>query len=388
LAQVCSSNFVVLPSTMSDAHLLEAQHSDHLRPSGHSSKEIAAKEEALWEKFKDDPAPHMWPHLSLAEDGGFSEVKDLYYHGRWVTAAILLIFVVYNVVYLVMLDTSFISDPYQAIATLSGLSAESAKNSSIMTSFYFTEGIIDRMVVIVTGNETITVAPVQVLGCLELANLAYWFLKIFLGVFWVLTDTGFKKWWWGQYIFWEALPVLSSFSSMKLLNYIVPAVFFTHLFERIGEIQEAIEENKRIAKVFGVLHFIIWILTVILGFMVGFDTFLMKMRVVALKASAKTMSTAVVLPCMQFLVQVLGVVQLGPFVRKRLFVFVFGGEDGIMQDEELELMDTWNALLARRMYEDLGGHKYLAVMLSFSDEDFQSLVFNENKEVKESTIGT
>ena len=61
------------------------------------------------------------------------------------------------------------------------------------------------------------------------------------------------------------------------------------------------------------------------------------------------MSMTIVVPCLQFLVQVLGVVQLGPFVRKRLFQFIFAGEDGIMQDEEKELMETWNALLARRM---------------------------------------
>jgi len=357
------------------------------RNSHKSGREIALQEEVLWQKFKDMDKPSMWPHLSLADDGGFSEVHELYYsHLRWFSAALLLIFVVYNVVYLVMLDASFITGPVEAISTLSGLSVQASYNSSIMTGFYFSEGIIDWAASTIMRDDTAKIAPVQVLGVLELLNLGYWFLRMFIGVFWIMKDDGFLKWWWCQNIFWDIIPVLSSFSSMKLLNKIVPAVFFTDLFVYIGDIQEKQEEKKPLGQ--PIFNLICWIISVPFGFIVGFDVFLMKMRIVALKASATTMSMAVFLPCFQFLVQVLGVVQLGPFVRKRLFVFVFGGEDGIMQDEELCLMDVWNALLCRRMYRDLPGHQFYAVALSFSDEDFQKLVFNENKDVKESEIGT
>jgi len=122
----------------------------------------------------------------------------------------------------------------------------------------------------------------------------------------------------------------------------------------------------------------------VFGFIAGFDTFLLKLRIVAVKAN----SADGILPCIQFLVQVLGVVQLGPFVKKRLFMFIFGGEDGIMQDEEMDLMDTWNSLLARRMYRDLSFSQFLAVMLSFSDVDFQGLVLNENAEEKAKQLGS
>merc|ERR1712167_396181 len=126
-----------------------------------------------------------------------------------------------------------------------------------------------------------------------------------------------------------------------------------------------------------------WIFNLIFGFIIGFGTFLMRLRIVSVKANHDV--TDLFLPCIQFLVQVLGVVQLGPFVRKRLFVFIFGGEDGMLQDDEIELMETWQALLARRMYTDLEYKQFIAVMLSFSDEDFQSLVLNENQEKKAET---
>lgn len=99
------------------------------------------------------------------------------------------------------------------------------------------------------------------------------------------------------------------------------------------------------------------------------------------------MSVGVVLPCIQFFAQMLGIVRLGPYVRNRLFVFIFAGEDGIMQPEETRLMETWNALLARRMYRDLPCSHFLAVMLTFNDKDFQGLVFNEDAVEKEQAIG-
>merc|ERR1711972_812899 len=102
----------------------------------------------------------------------------------------------------------------------------------------------------------------------------------------------------------------------------------------------------------------------------------------AAKAEDPRGTAEIILPCFQFLVQVLGIVQLGPFVRKRLFRFVFGGEDGVMQDEEIELMETWNALLAKRIHRELSFPQFVAVMTSFSDEDFQSLVMNENQAAK------
>jgi hypothetical protein len=88
------------------------------------------------------------------------------------------------------------------------------------------------------------------------------------------------------------------------------------------------------------------------------------------------------LSTLQFLIQVIGVVQLGTFVRKRLFTFIFAGEDSVMQDEEEALMTVWNSLLARRVYVDLGLTKFIAVMASFSAEDFQKLVLNEDEENK------
>jgi len=223
--------------------------------------------------------------------------------------------------------------------------------------------------------------------------LAYYFLDLMYCTLRIATDSqgSFTRWYHVTQIFWETLPLLSSYSAMKLLNCIVPTVFISTLTEKINLINESVAEGK--GKVLPILGLLVWFIAVIIQFIIGFDTFLLKLRVVSGKAEESgageflTLVTTIILPVIQFLVQVLGVVQLGPFVRKRLFVFIFGGEDGIMQNEEVELMNTWNALLAKRIWREYTWYQFIAVMTSFSDEDFQSLVLNENKEVKEAEIG-
>eukprot|EP00427_Karlodinium_veneficum_P039151 CAMPEP_0169297568 /NCGR_PEP_ID=MMETSP1016-20121227/65827_1 /TAXON_ID=342587 /ORGANISM="Karlodinium micrum, Strain CCMP2283" /LENGTH=265 /DNA_ID=CAMNT_0009389203 /DNA_START=1 /DNA_END=794 /DNA_ORIENTATION=+ len=54
-----------------------------------------------------------------------------------------------------------------------------------------------------------------------------------------------------------------------------------------------------------------------------------------------------------------------------------------MQEEEIAAMNTWNALLAMRIFESHSFVQFLVVMLSFSDMDFQSLCLNENDEKKQ-----
>jgi len=331
----------------------------------------------LWDKFKDLEYPDVFSFLKLAEDGGFSEVKDMYSPARWVSVVSLFVFVIYNVEAVTLMDFNFIRDPEAALTSLG------ATDLSVANDFYFSAPISNFILSKITGDEKASVSPVQVVGILELIGLSYYLLSIVVCLYHIKMDKneGFKKWYYIQSVSWDILPALSSYSAMKLLNHVVPAVAATRMIELIESVAESKRDKKStIPHYFAIL---VWICTMVFGFVVGFDTFLMKLRVVSLKANTQEMSFGIVLPVVQFLVQVLGVVQLGPFVRKRLFVFIFGGEDGIMQDEETELMETWNALLARRMYTDLPYSHFIAVLFSFSDEDFQGLVLNEDKVEKD-----
>mmetsp|Transcript_27911 Transcript_27911/g.65573 ORF Transcript_27911/g.65573 Transcript_27911/m.65573 type:complete len:110 (+) Transcript_27911:882-1211(+) len=65
------------------------------------------------------------------------------------------------------------------------------------------------------------------------------------------------------------------------------------------------------------------------------------------------------------------------FVRERLFIFVFAGEDSQMEPKEIARKEIWNSLLAMKIFERFGLWRSIAIMLSFDDTDFQRLVLNE-----------
>lgn len=331
-----------------------------------------ATELSLWDKWVDDESPDTFGFLELAKDGGFSEVKDLYNPFRWVTAAILIIFVIYNIFSVIVLDHAFMTHPSIAAEQL-GTTLD-----AIDSKFYFTRSVsewLSRRLGFTAPPE-----PVRIIGMLELLGMTYFLCNLLYCCMMVMIDTGFRKWFAVQTIFWDILPTLSVYSAMRLLYQIVPLVFLSNVSMIIEEVKEAKAKKK------GMMHAMFslfsWIFTVWFCFIVGFDTFLMKLRVVSAAANSTELNSTVMLSTLQFLIQVIGVVQLGTFVRKRLFVFIFGGEDGILQEDEVVLMETWNALLAKRIFRDLPSWHALAVMSSFSDEDFQGLVLNENEAVK------
>jgi len=84
-----------------------------------------------------------------------------------------------------------------------------------------------------------------------------------------------------------------------------------------------------------------------------------------------------------FLNQMLGIVQVCEVLQDRLFVFIFGGEDSFLNDREVTVQRVWLAMLARRIWEEAGRRRnrifwFLAVMLSYSDTDFQTLTLHED----------
>merc|ERR1711865_929266 len=107
------------------------------------------------------------------------------------------------------------------------------------------------------------------------------------------------------------------------------------------------------------------------------------MRVVSGVVMRKHISLRGAVLCLQFFVQVLGIMQLGAEKRMRLYVFIFGGEDAVMQADDIERMHAWKALLARQIYREMPAHHFLAVLLSFSDNDIQSLVLNEKHDTRD-----
>lgn len=363
---------------------------DNIHNRLHIGKPRESEEEldiSKWDEWNseihNDRFPNAFGFLELARDSGFSEVKGLYHHHRWASAAMLIAFVLFNVVQVIRLDYAFISDPQLASEKL-GTQLET------IDKFYFTRMATEKLWPHVApwigyDPETPSPSPVQVIGALELLGLIF-FVCDFLYCCGIAAHAhGFRKWYAIQRMCWDILPTLSVYSAMRLLNAIVPAVITATSKEYVGLLREEYNKSEgwrshKETKAWLVGQLFAFGITLIFSTIVGFDTFLMKLRVVSAAADRKQANLHALACTMQFLVQLIGVVRLGTLVRRRLFIFIFGGEDAVLQEHEIVLMDTWNSLLAKRMFKELGFYEFIAVILTFTDEDFQSLVFNETED--------
>lgn len=148
-------------------------------------------------------------------------------------------------------------------------------------------------------------------------------------------------WWHCQQGLWDTLPELSTFSAMRSLHFVTPSILEADLVKHWTEIEETDHWTYRV-----------FVLLLI------------------------------------FTVQMLGIVQLGMFVRERLFVFIFAGEDSIMQKEEQARQEVWNSLLVRKLRQEFGFWKFLVIMLTFTDTDFQRLVLNEQRGIGDGKSGS
>jgi hypothetical protein len=233
------------------------------------------------------------------------------------------------------------------------------------------------------GQDVIDVGkikPVQVLGLFELIGISVYIFLAVQAAVQIFIYRDFKRWDAAAKLFWDWLPMLSVYSAMKLLDKIVPSKFAANLSLELAEATDLKALGFSSAQAYkGVVAMFF---KTVACFLVGFDIFLLKLRIVNTNAGRPSVDLNDISAIVLLLVQLLGVVQLGPFVRQRIFIFIFAGEDGILQEHEKALMNCWNALLARKIYREFSFHQFLAVMLSFSDEDFQKLVLNEESDDK------
>merc|ERR1719188_1772693 len=78
-----------------------------------------------------------------------------------------------------------------------------------------------------------------------------------------------------------------------------------------------------------------------------------------------------------FMIQLIGVVKVQRLVQRRLFVFLFAGEDCVLDKRDEIRMRMYNALLAQKVHQVTNSFVHFSVvMLNFSDYDFQKLVLN------------
>eukprot|EP00913_Durusdinium_trenchii_P004590 g4263.t1 len=192
-------------------------------------------EAMCWEKFDNCDSPDFFQVLELAQDGGFSEVRDLWNFTRYIRAVLAIAMLFSNLGTIVINDSHYLAHATQT-----------------------------------TG------ASIALVSALELVLLALLLLKgVSCGIRCLTTRFERIKWCMAQTFFWEVLPELTSFSAMRLLHFATPSVVLTDLNSFMEYQKHRGRHDGRMTQIRLWLQFV---LKKLICFVVGVDAFLFKVR--------------------------------------------------------------------------------------------------------------
>mmetsp|Transcript_22911 Transcript_22911/g.58446 ORF Transcript_22911/g.58446 Transcript_22911/m.58446 type:complete len:510 (+) Transcript_22911:138-1667(+) len=348
----------------------------------------------LWNEHAHEESPQLLRELVIAPDGGLrrSELRRLLPEQtkwmKWLFALQLLVCVVVNTLYILYQDLNLIVQNYN--------DAQGSGHGSFAHKFLFSRPILAPVVSMVLNVFGINLHHLRdgsaVVIC-ELAVLIFWLsealYRLFIAVFGQEEPV---KWHAASQLCWKSIPWLGSFSLMRVLYHLTPSVLATEVSLEIGFLQERWADPdydhsfKR--SFFAVAPLLLYVVTRLLGLAVGVDAFLVKFRAAEQYVNAEDYVLRDMLGSVVFLFQVLGVVNVSMFSKQRLSIFIFGGEDGEVTYKENAVQEVWGAMMAKRVWDELGPIDFMVVMLSFSDYDFQLLMLDDSKEGQEAKKAT
>eukprot|EP00933_Yihiella_yeosuensis_P064262 TRINITY_DN67625_c0_g1_i1.p1 TRINITY_DN67625_c0_g1~~TRINITY_DN67625_c0_g1_i1.p1 ORF type:complete len:466 (-),score=69.62 TRINITY_DN67625_c0_g1_i1:131-1528(-) len=313
-------------------------------------------EELWWERCDN---PNFFREVCIAQDGGFSEVDQLFNPLRYVAASMVIVFIGLN-------TYTILSGCYTAFSESRGLVVLESElrpkdRQALISNFIFLELSHLR------GSEY-TFEPRVLVAVYELALLVNAFLQLCF-LTWVAVDKGDKlnprpvrRWRAVAELFWKHLDGLSTLSSMQMLYWVIPSVIQPDAMALLKRIKA--EHRFRCSSMLELLRFF---LIRLICALIGTDAFLVKMH----------HQDTTMLDRLMFLRQLLGVCRVHLATHRRIFIFVFGGEDGVLDHQEELGLKVWEAMLAKRLWKEYSLLKFVTIMLTYSDYDFQRLALNK-----------
>lgn len=330
---------------------------------------------AIWqnaeEELKKDGITDIF-HINdsyLARDSGFSDIKKLLYPTKYIYASMMVISCIGN---------SF------AIAT-EDLPLIREKAEHIEDKFLITKAVgalfLDQR--LISLDRLVPVCELACLIILIMRIMRKFVMAALKPCF--QSDkarSGYFRWSCLSNVFLVYIPYLATFSAMKLLYYVTPAVVTTEAYNWSITIHGKINKGG-VDKAEGYFFSVWYIFSRLLCLVIGFDAFLVKFRIVETYVDSEHVSLYSVAYCMFFVFQILSIVNLRTFTRERLFLFIFAGEDGELNVREEATKEVWCALLCKQAFKQLGVFKGTVVLLGFDDYDYQLLVLDTNAKFQE-----
>lgn len=324
------------------------KHSSHQKKSKVSKDPKWSSAEAAWESMQAMSEGHVFfEHIDIAEDGGMAEIgvkEDLWYGSRYFSSFIALFFAIYNIGFILESDINALR-----------------KNTEGTKSDY----LLSKSILELCGFDDLAESPCKIIAGIEIIVM----FVVIGQALWngsrsIFVD-GHAKWLACAHFFWNNLPDLGVFSVIKILQFVTPQ-------------QASYDLNHILWYDWSYFKLFVFLVSrpIMLG--LGLDCFLVKVRLAKTYIIGDPEPTfGNVMGAIILLNQILGVVQISKTIKKRLYRFVFGGEDGIMTDIEKVRQETWEAMVAQRIFKMYSFPKAMALMMSWCDDDFQMLALNE-----------
>mmetsp|Transcript_34894 Transcript_34894/g.100478 ORF Transcript_34894/g.100478 Transcript_34894/m.100478 type:complete len:814 (-) Transcript_34894:45-2486(-) len=331
-----------------------------------SSEKFYHKLQELFDKNQDNPK--FFNNVVIANDGGFSEVEGYFGTLSWksiLAAAAVPGLMIFNLTYMTITDTHFLRKP-----------ANKVDDMYLISTNLVLVPIIDCFSGFFGHPAHVHFRAQEMFAIFEITGMMYYLT----GILWVAARLPFypmaKKWISVYELYWEKLPKLSTYSLMGYLGPITPSVLLSE-FE--SEMSKLFYDGSLTAHNLGVL--VRFVLKRVIFAIIGFDAFLVKFRISAAYVDTTNFGWWEVMGAANFVMQLLGIVKTGILIQRRLFVFMFAGEDCVLDPQDVIQMKAYNALLAQKIWKSTRNwFHFNVVMLSFDDLDFQKLVLNTHHE--------
>jgi len=219
-------------------------------------------------------------------------------------------------------------------------------------------------------------SPVVVLALLESGLLMHCCCRLVWQLVQALTSRHeVNRWLPFAIILWDVIPDLGSFSAMNSLHYVAPKIFIPSFTRRARLLYEK-RDWKRIRDLGWFLS------TRACAAFIGFEGFMIKFVMASEQFRSAASFSGALFVSAAFLNQMMGVVDINKFAQKRLFTFIFGGEDSFVSPDEMKVAQAWQARLVMHLWQTSKCHTpswawFLAVSLAYGDTDFQKLTLTK-----------
>jgi len=212
----------------------------------------------------------------------------------------------------------------------------------------------------------------------ELGLLSFYISKFLRHLFYILCKDGYPRWSNMSELSTDTLPTLATFSALKMMRFVHPALVAQQLINFL-------QEHSKQHRAFYTLVFILTRLLCLVFGIIAFGHKLLDVGIQLMQPEGSALYTWM-FTC-AFLNQCMGIVYLDDVLQERLFLFIFGGCDAEFQDEERVLKHVYMARLMRGCWNEFGGGflargKGFLVMTTLDHYDIQKLIINEDEDLK------